>query len=334
MKIYLTLIFLIFMMGCSTNKTVMVNPANSYDAELTGYQYPYAVKFFPFESQKQKMQMAYMDLPSEKSNGKTIVLLHGKNFGGYAFKDVARKLSSQGYRVIMPDQIGFGKSTKPKNFQYSFQTLALFTNNLLTHIGADEYFLLGHSMGGMLATRMALMYPEKVKKLILVNPLGLEDWKLLTPYKSIDDLYRDELKQTPEAIKKYQLDAYYAGHWKPEYEPLIEAASGWTRHSDYPLVAWNSALTYDMIFTQPVIYEFKNLKVPTALIIGQRDRTAPGKGWAPEENKKKMGNYPELGRQAAKLIPGAQLIEFEGIGHVPFIEDFDQFFEKGLNKIL
>ncbi|MCK7558738.1 alpha/beta hydrolase [Chitinophaga sedimenti] len=82
-----------------------------------------------------------------------------------------------------------------------------------------------------------------------------------------------------------------------------------------------------MIFTQPVVYEFPNIKVPTLLIIGQRDRTALGKANVPEEVKKTMGNYPELGKLAAKRIPNAQLVPIEGVGHLPHIESFGKFIQ-------
>lgn len=306
----------------------------AYDAELTAYEYPFEVQRHEFNAQKQALQMSFMDLKSPRPDAPVIVLLHGKNFGGYAFDETAKRLHAMGYRVIMPDQIGFGKSTKPEHFQYSFQALASMTNGLLDRLGVSTYTLLGHSMGGMLAARMALMYPDKVSRLILVAPLGLEDWKLLTPYKPVDELYRQELKTTPGSIKKYQSDAYYSGTWKAEYDRLIQASSGWTRHTDFPRIAWNASLTFDMIFTQPVIYEFGSLKVPTALIIGLNDRTAPGKAWAPEANKKKMGLYPELGRRAAKLIPRSRLFELAGVGHLPFVENLDLFFDRGLSPAL
>ncbi len=80
-----------------------------------------------------------------------------------------------------------------------------------------------------------------------------------------------------------------------------------------------------MIFTQPVFYEFKNLKMPTVLIIGNRDRTAVGKSMAAPEMKTKMGNYPVISKQVAKLIPRSKLVELRGLGHAPFIEDFEAF---------
>jgi pimeloyl-ACP methyl ester carboxylesterase len=68
--------------------------------------------------------------------------------------------------------------------------LAQNTKAVLDELKIDKIYLLGHSMGGMLATRFALMYPEMVEKLILENPIGLEDWKLVAPYTSIDKNYK------------------------------------------------------------------------------------------------------------------------------------------------
>jgi pimeloyl-ACP methyl ester carboxylesterase len=97
--------------------------------------------------------------------------------------------------------------------------------------------------------------------------------------------------------------------------------------ADYPRMAWDQALTSDMIFTQPVCYEFENLKMPVLLIIGQADRTAIGKELTSGEVKKALGNYSELGRKTAALIPNAKLVELDGVGHLPQIEAFPQFIE-------
>ncbi len=91
------------------------------------------------------------------------------------------------------------------------------------------------------------------------------------------------------------------------------------------LVAWNSALIYDMICTQPVVYEFGLVRVPTLLLIGQRDTTAIGRDFAPPEVAARLGHYPELGRRAARAIPHARLVEFPDLGHAPQIQDPDAF---------
>jgi len=295
------------------------------DINLTNYEYPYPVQFLELNNQRQSLKMAYMDIKPNNYTNKNIVLLHGKNFNGAYWETTIKALTKEGFRVIVPDQIGFGKSSKPENFQYTFQQFAENTKKLLEHLKIEKTTILGHSMGGMLATRFMLMYPETAEKLVLENPIGLEDWKLAVPYKTIDWWYQSELKQNYEAIKKYQMENYYNGKWNADYQKWAELAAGWTTAPDYNKVAWNSALMYDMIFTQPVLYEFKNIKSPTLLIIGTRDKTAIGKQWASEEVKKTLGNYAELGKKTQKAIPNSKLVEIPNTGHLPHIESFDQF---------
>jgi pimeloyl-ACP methyl ester carboxylesterase len=300
--------------------------APALDAELTNYQYPYPVSFYEFDAQGQRLRMAYMDVAAAaRPNGRTVVLMHGKNFSGAYWAPTIKALTEAGYRVIAPDQVGFGKSSKPASYQFSFQALAANTRSLLDSLRVEKFALVGHSMGGMLATRMALAYPERVVRLALVNPIGLEDWKLLAPYRTVDENFAQELRATPEFIREYQRVNYFGGEWKPEYDALTEILAGWTRHPDYRRVAWNAALTSDMIFTQPVLYEFERLKTPTLLIIGQRDRTAVGRERVPKEVAAKMGDYPALGKAAARRIPGARLVEIGEAGHIPQVDSFDRY---------
>ncbi len=296
------------------------------DIMLTNYEYPFNVEFFHFESQQQELKMAYMDIHPENNNGKVIVLMHGKNFNGAYWKTTVDALTNEGYRVIVPDQIGFGKSSKPAGYQFAFQQLALNTKELLNHLSIDKVSLLGHSMGGMLATRFTLMYPEMVDKMVLENPIGLEDWKVVAPYTSIDQHYENELQASYESTREYQLTFYYDNNWKPEYDEWVYLLTGWVEHPDYPTVAWNNAQTADMIFTQPVLYEFQNIEVPTLLIIGTRDRTAIGKNNVENESiRDKMGLYQYLGKETQNRIPGSKLVEIDNIGHLPHIESFDLF---------
>lgn len=266
-----------------------------------------------------------MDVKPKISNGKTIVLLHGKNFNGAYWEKTAFNLSGKGFRVIIPDQIGFGKSSKPQSYQFSFSQLAENTKAVLDELKIEKVIVLGHSMGGMVATRFTLQYPEKVQKLILENPIGLEDYKTFATYQTIDEAYQSELKNTAESYKNYQMKFYYDNQWKAEYQPWLDLIAGWTLHPDYPKVAWDAALTSDMIYNQPVCYEFKNIKTPTLLIIGTRDRTAIGKDRAPKEVQDKMGQYQELGKKTQQQISGSKLVEIENVGHLPHIEVYDQF---------
>jgi pimeloyl-ACP methyl ester carboxylesterase len=293
---------------------------------LENFNYPFPVHIFKFSSQQQNLEMAYMDVATTNANGQTVVLLHGKNFSGAYWGQTAIALSQIGYRVIIPDQIGFGKSSKPEHYQFSVSQLAFNTHELLKSCGVKTAHIVGHSMGGMIATRYALMFPGETKTLILPDPLGLENWQAKgVPYATVDQNYQIELKQTPGKIRSYERENYYHGQWRPEYDRWIEMQAQFEDSPDYPRMAWDQALTSDMIFTQPVCYEFGNLKIPVLLIIGQADRTAIGKNLVSGEVEKTLGNYPELGKKIAAEIPNAKLVEITGVGHLPMIEAFPRF---------
>ncbi|NPT42774.1 alpha/beta fold hydrolase [Paraburkholderia sp. 1N] len=306
------------------------NDGPAYGPELQGFDYPYPVRSSSFTSQRQVMQMAYMDVQPQHPNGRVAVVLHGKNFCGATWQQSIDTLSNAGYRVIAPDQIGFCKSTKPEAYQYSFQQLAHNTHALLETLGVKKATLIAHSTGGMIAIRYALMYPQQTEQLVLVNPIGLEDWKAKgVPPIPVDRWYERELKTSAGSIRRYEEGTYYTGQWRTSYEPWVQMLAGMYRGPGKDVVAWNSALLYDMIYTQPVVYEFEQIKTPTLLLIGDKDTTAIGKEFAPPEVRATLGHYPELARLAVERIPHATLVEFPELGHAPQIQD-PQAFHKAL----
>lgn len=183
----LRLVTFLFLVLISFN-TVSAN--NSYlqwlDIDLSNDEYPYPVEYMELNVLEQVLKMAYMDVKPDYYYGKNILLFHGRNVNGAYWGRTIKALSEQGYQVIVPDQIGFGKSSKPEHFHYTIQQLALNTKAIQDKIGVTKTAVLGHSSGGMLATRFTLMFPETTEKLILENPIGLEDWKLKVPYRPVE----------------------------------------------------------------------------------------------------------------------------------------------------
>lgn len=321
----LSVILTAVLMLAACGHTSSESPA--YGPELQGFDYPYAVHEFTFTSQRQSLHMAYMDeKPEGTPNGRTVVLLHGKNFCSATWDETIDQLTGAGYRVIAPDQIGFCKSSKPAAYQFSFDQLALNTHALLASLGVDRATVIGHSTGGMLAVRYGLMYPHQTQQLVLANPIGLEDWRAKgVPPLSVDDWYARELKTTADSIRRYEQTTYYAGQWRPEYEPWVQMLAGMYRGPGKSQVAWNSALLYDMIYTQPVVYDLNLLQMPTLLLIGDKDTTAIGKDAAPPKVQATLGHYPELARAAQFAIPHCTLVEFPNLGHAPQMQDPQAF---------
>ena len=305
----------------------------SYDKMLTKYPYPFEVHRYRFTSQGQALEMAYMYLPAR--GGKPVVmLLHGKNFTGAYWKQTAKWLQSRGYGVLVPDQIGFGKSSKPRDYQYSFAAFARNTKGLADSLHLGKVIVVGHSMGGMLASRFALFYPEMTLRLVLVNPIGLENYLLYEEYKDVDFFYQTELKKTAEDIVTYQKKNYYDGVWNAAYAALTTPLIGWMQGPDWDDIAYISGRCYDMIFTQPVIEEFKDFEVPVSLILGTRDRTGPGRNWKKAGTSYELGRYDLLGEKVKARNPAIEVIELDGLGHLPQIEDFGRFkaaFSKALS---
>src|SRR5215203_7371821 len=120
----------------------------SFFARSQNIVYPDSVKFIQLNIEMQQVKMAYMDIASKQPNGQAILLLHGKNFNGYYWKNLISFLTSNGYRVIVPDQVGWGRSDKP-NIHYSFSLLANNTKKLLDTLGITKVNVVAHSMGGM-----------------------------------------------------------------------------------------------------------------------------------------------------------------------------------------
>ncbi len=319
MKI-LIIINLFFLLSCTTTKKEY-----EFDKNLTGYNYPFKVQVFKFKSQKQTLAMAYGDLGNKKSQ-KIALLLHGKNFSGFYWDKIANDLVKMNYRVIIPDQIGFGKSSKPENYDFSFSQLALNTKKLLDHLKIKKYQIVGHSMGGMLAVHLAYLDETNVNSITLVNPIGLEDYSKYVLYKDPDFFYQNEVNKTVQQFRSYQQKNYYDGKWSNQYEQLLAPFKGWRSGPDWSLIAWNNALTYGPIFSEEIVSKLSRIKIPTTLILGTRDRTGPGRGWKKLGVTRKLGLYQKLGKDIMSTNPKfIKLIELDGLGHMPQFEDYSRF---------
>jgi pimeloyl-ACP methyl ester carboxylesterase len=296
-----------------------------YNATLDNFDYPFEVAKFTFDSQGQTLSMAYMDVIPQGAPKATVVLLHGKNFSGFYWERIATELADMSYREIIPDQIGFGKSSKPEHYQYSFAGLANNTRQLLEHLEVEQATIVGHSMGGMLAVKFAKYVKDKTARVILINPIGLEDYLKWVDYQDPQVFLANELNKTPESIRRYQQKNYYDGKWRPAYQALLEPHIGQLKHPDYPRVARNNALTYNPIFSEPIVYDLPQLTIPVTLIIGTRDRTGPGRAFKKPGATYKLGQYQVLGKQVADTLQQGRLIELDGLGHMPQFEDWQRF---------
>jgi pimeloyl-ACP methyl ester carboxylesterase len=283
---------------------------------LEDIQYPHAVRYMPLTLYGHDVRMAYMDVPAEgQPNGRTVVLLHGMNFYGAYWSGTIDVLRKEGFRVVVPDQVGFGRSTKAV-IPYNLSDMAANTRKLLETLGIQKANVVGHSMGGMVATRFGLLYPDVVEKLVLYNQIGLTDARLERPPASVDATYKALLNQTYDAV--YQgIARYFPSGMKPEYERYVKIQYGWSLSGNWPQAAMVRALTQQMVYEDPVVYDWAHIKVPTMELGGDKDGA----------------NFPELAKRVCDTIPKCELVLLPGLGHVPHFEAPDIFY-KALLKFL
>jgi pimeloyl-ACP methyl ester carboxylesterase len=272
--------------------------------------YPYPVSYLPFVSYGQDVRMAYMDVPpAGQANGRTVVLLHGMNFAGFYWANVIDVLRKDGYRVVVTDQIGFGRSSKPI-IPYNFHDMALNTNRVLEHLGIAKAAIVGHSMGGMLAARFAASYPAVTERVVLYDPIGLTDARFERPYRSTDEVYKGMLafsyQQAYATIKRYFPTPE---SWKPEYEKLVRLMYAWTLTGDWPRMAMVRTLLQQMVYADPVVDDWAHIKAKALVIGGEKDGP----------------DFPKLAKHVADTIPGAQLFLVPNAGHVLHFETPDVF---------
>ena len=284
-------------------------------ADVAEIAYPYAVSTFSFVFYGKDVKMSYMDVkPTGTPNGQTVVLLHGFNFFGEAWGPTIGILAREGFRVIVPDQIGFGRSSKPL-VPYTFNDMALNTRRLLKSLGVEKAEIVGHSMGGMLASRFAMLFPTMTTHVVMVNQIGLTDARPGRVPHYLDDAYRTDSSgalgnRTYEQVRQ-SITRYFVT-WKPEYEKYVRIHWGWTQSPDW---AWFSkvrgALT-QMLSAETVVYDWQHIKSKALVIGGAKDTPA----------------YPDQARHVAASIPGAQLELIENVGHVPQFEAPEIFHAK------
>src|ERR1700682_6246586 len=301
-------------------------PREPYGIGLEGFAYPYPVSMLQLNNDGEQVRMAYMDLPPMQPNGRMVVLLHGRNFPSSYWAPVIRTLVDAGYRVVVPDQIGFGKSSKPAA-DLHFDTLARNTGALLDHLQIAKADIVAHSLGGILGVRIARAYPDRVGHLLLAAPIGLEDYRLYVPPTSTEKILENEDKLTAEGYRK-QLETNYSLKLPADQvTPFIDARFNIKGGSEYPRWLRAFVSSAQMIYREPVVHEIPLITQPALFIMGADDHNAPGKPNAPEALRPKMGQNAELAKALAAKMPDASAEVLPNAGHLVFLDAPEKFNE-------
>ncbi|WP_375459654.1 alpha/beta fold hydrolase [uncultured Enterovirga sp.] len=286
---------------------------------LEGFRYPHPVAYLPVTHGGESLRMAYMDVaPTGPANGRSVLLLHGRNFPASYWEPVAKALSGAGYRVVIPDQLGFGKSAKPGT-HVTFDDMARNTAALLDRLGIASADVVAHSMGGMLGVRFTRSYPAKAGRLVLQAPIGLEDYRFYVPPVETEHLVEQERALTADGYRRQLLSNYRLSD-PAQVEPYVELRERIRDSGEYERWLRSFAGSYQAIYREPVAHEIPLIETPVLFVMGARDNNAPGRPLAPEPLRARMGQNAKLAGDLAARMKNARATIYEEAGHMVHLD--------------
>ncbi len=278
--------------------------------DYSNVPYPFPVEYLPIRLGGEDYSMAYMDVaPVGTPNGRTVVLFHGMNFFAAAFEPTIEALRREGFRVLAVDRLGYGRSSKP-DIHYNLHMPARHTKALLDHLGIERAAIVGHSMGGMVATRFASTYPGTTSHVVMVNQIGLTDTRHGRAWTDPQAAYEQALATDYRSVLQGHV-RYYPRGWKPEYLHWVWVQYGLTLSGDWPRMAKVRAAQRMILYEDPVVHEWQYIDTKALVIGGADDRL--------------VADYPALARNVAETLQNAELVIFPGVGHAPAFDNPDEF---------
>ena len=237
----------------------------------------------------------------EAGEGDAVVLIHGLNASTFSFRHVIPALA-RSHRVVALDMKGFGHSARPSDGDYSLTEQARLVAGVMERLAIERAAVVGHSLGGAVAMRLALLAPERVSRLVLVDSAsdrqmrsGLALAPLARPFFPVGALFtlhrlsvRRRLHQTAVHDPAYLTPEVLEGHFRPtQMKGHLRALGALMAHRrrDEPLAP-------------------ERIQQPTLILWGEHDR------WLPLSE----------GEELARLIPNARLLAVRSAGHLPLEE--------------
>lgn len=270
--------------------------------------YPYPVQFLELNRFGESMRMAYMDVqPVGRANGQVVFWQHGMNFYSEAYTPTLKKLSEEGFRVIAVDRIGYGKSSKPV-IPYNFNFVAANMKALLDELGIEEAAIVGHSMGGMVASRFAMLYPDLTTHMVLVNQIGLTDQRQSRTW--TDPFATEAGISNYRSILRGHLN-YFPNDWPPAHLEFVRRQYGQTLSGEARRLAMVRRLQGGMLYNDPVVYDWQHIDSKALVLAGEEDGL--------------VADFPTLARHVVSELQNGTILLYPDIGHAPQIEIPDQF---------
>jgi pimeloyl-ACP methyl ester carboxylesterase len=267
-------------------------------------EYGYPVDFLDLRVYGENVRIAYMDVaPVGPPNGRTVVLLHGGSYYSLYWGPQIEALTEAGFRVIAKDRLGWGKSSKAL-VPYSWSLHASNIAAILDHLGIEQAAMVGHSMGGIEATRFAYLYPDRTTHLVMVNPVGLTDNRFGRGFQpaSMEVNVEPDLQAAYEADVRTDLIRYV--EWRPEYLEHLRIRHGVRLSPEWPRLALVRQLGGHLRGMHSMVDDWPHIATKAMMFGGEEDGPS----------------FPDLMRRAAETLQNAEVVLLPGIGHNPHEE--------------
>ena len=246
------------------------------------------------------------------SSAPPLILIHGFASSTLVWSKVFLKLADAGYRVIAPDMLGYGYTSKPRNGQYTIEGQARMINGLMDRLGIGRATVIGSSYGGAVAATVALDYPDRIEKLILVGavnnnePLQFNLMRLFGA-RLVGDVVSPLLIGSRRLLRMRMKRVYDRHEWVLD-ERRVDARHLPLRAADTHRAIIRTVRGWD---ADRISRDAHLISRPTLLLWGDNDQDVPLPG----------------GKRLHKEIPGSRLIVFQFCGHLPHEEYPEEFVE-------
>jgi pimeloyl-ACP methyl ester carboxylesterase len=220
-------------------------------------------------------------------------------------------LREAGFRTIAIDRLGFGRSSKPE-IHYNFHIPARNTKRLLDALGIERAAIVGHSMGGMVASRFAMTYPDRTSHVAFVNQIGLSDQRPGREWSEPGDgggARPSPQQYYQQVVRSHQ--RYYVQGWRPEYLEWARASYGVLFSGEFDRWQRVRGLLGQAIFEDPVVYDWQHIPSKALVIGGANDPLSR--------------DFAADARRVAESLQNADLVLYPNVGHNPQFENSDEF---------
>lgn len=234
-----------------------------------------------------------------------LILIHGFASSTLVWSKVFLNLAEAGFRVIVPDMLGYGYTSKPRNGQYTIEGQARLITRLMDHLGIQQATIVGSSYGGAVAATCALDYPQRVSKLILVGAVNNNEplrFKLMRLFgaRVLGDVVSPLLIGSRRLLRMRMKSVYDRHAWVLD-ERRVDARHRPLRAAETQRAIIRTVRCWD---ADRISRDAHLIKRPTLLLWGDNDPEIP------------LAD----GKRLHEQILGSRLIVFNDCGHLPHEE--------------